>query len=135
MKDRLLAAGALFAGLALAFIGSYPPDVIALAPPVSAFGLMGAFLLSFPGFLGPRLRYPHAIVLPLAFGGLTLAVGTFWDIREVSIVASGARLATAQFWLTPIMLAKTFAWQAVCIGIAIPRRKSDFHDPSAPSAP
>ncbi|RYG43131.1 hypothetical protein EON79_17585 [bacterium] len=126
MRDRLAAIGALFVGTVLAFVGFHPPHIVSYAPPLSAFGVLSALILAFPGFLGPRLRYPHALVLPLVFFAFTLAVGTFWDIREGALVVSDSRVAAAQYWISPIPLAQAFFGQALCLVLFVRREKSDL---------
>ena len=125
MSDRLIAAAALLAGALIAFIGADVPKVEAYAPPFSAFLLLAAFLLAFPGFLGPRLRYPHAVILPVVFLTFTLAVGTFWDIRGGALmVVANMQLAAAQYFIDPLWLGRVFLWQTLLLGLAPWRRSA-----------
>lgn len=81
--------------------------------PLSAWVMIAAFILTVPSFIGARVGKGHAFVLPLAFLAFTLATATFWDYREVSLVAPRPRLALIQLWLAPFPLVATFMLQAL----------------------
>lgn len=113
MRERAGASAILLAAAAGAAAIVHPPVPLALVAPFSAWLLVTALLVAFPGFLGPHLRPPHAILLPLVFLAFTLAVGTFWDVRQGALVELPRSVAPAQFWLAKAPLALTFAGQAI----------------------
>ncbi|CAN5399345.1 hypothetical protein BH11ARM2_BH11ARM2_11030 [soil metagenome] len=119
MRSRLAVSAVLLAGIGLASILVAPRGALAFAAPFSAWALLSVFLLTIPGFLGHRLGRSHALVLPFAFLAFTLAASTFWDYREVSLVALRPRLALVQFWLAPWPLLATFGFQAVGLWLLV----------------